>query len=78
MSSTSSMRLRGTERWGCKIKWIQWQEEWNKWANTVTQQLPSYLESDDKTKSDGEKLPVEQRVVSIVVSERFISTEDKH
>ena len=44
----------------------------------MTEQLPSYLESDDKTESDGEKLPVEQRVVSIVVSQRFISTEDKH
>lgn len=38
-----------------------------------TKQLFSYLKSNDKTKSDSKELPVEQCVVSTVVSIRFIS-----
>lgn len=37
----------------------QKQAEGKKLANRETKQLPSYLKSNDKTKSDGKKLPVE-------------------
>lgn len=33
-----------------------------------------YLKGDDETQSDGEELPVEERVTTAVVSEGFIST----
>lgn len=44
---------------------------------TNRRQSSSYLKSNDKTKSDGKKLPVEQWVVSIVVSVRFVSTKQR-
>lgn len=33
-----------------------------------------YLKGDDETQSDGEELPVEEGIISTVVSEGFIST----
>ncbi len=58
----------------CALKSLK-QAEGKKLANIDKRkkQLPSYLKSNDKTKSDGNKLPVEQSLVSIVVSVRFIS-----
>lgn len=62
----------------CTLKSLK-QAEGNKLAlisqyiNMKPKQPPSYLKSDDKTKSDSKEFPVEQCVVSIVVSECFIS-----